>query len=140
MLKRTLAIVLSEMLLSLTFASPQARSQTAEDALAVSKTRSEVLRLGVGNSARVEVKLRDNTKLKGYISEAGQESFTVTDSKSGASQTVAYSDVTSVKKPGGGISSKTWIIIGAAAAGAVITFVAVKPAICDGGAQSRFPC
>ena len=32
---------------------------------------------GTGPQARVELKLRDKPKLKGYISEAGAESFTV---------------------------------------------------------------
>ncbi len=40
----------------------------------------------------VEVKLRDTAKLKGYISDAGDDSFTVTDSKTGSSETVAYAD------------------------------------------------
>lgn len=140
MLKKTLAIAISGMLLSLAFGFSSARAQTASDAQAAEKIHSQVLKLGTGRSARVEVKLRDNTKYKGYVSAADQDSFTVTDSQSGSSQTLAYTDVTSVKKPGGGLSTKTWIIIGAAAAGAVTTLIVTKPALCDGGAQTRFPC
>jgi hypothetical protein len=48
---------------------------------------------------------------------------------------VAYADVKEVKKPGGGLSTRTWVIIGAAAVAAVIVGVTViKPVVCDGGA------
>ncbi len=69
--------------------------------------RVEVLKLGVGEKARVEVKLRDNSNLKGYIGEAGEDSFTVMDSKNGSNQRVAYADVEKVKKAGGGFSTRS---------------------------------
>ena len=50
-----------------------------------------------GRDARVEVKLRDKTKLKGYISEAGEASFIVVDAKMGVATTVAYPQVKQVK-------------------------------------------
>jgi hypothetical protein len=34
--------------------------------------KANLLKLGTGESARVKVKLRDQTKLEGYISEAGE--------------------------------------------------------------------
>jgi hypothetical protein len=116
------------------------RAQTAREMQATEKARANVLTLGVGRTSRVEVKLRDQTKVKGYVSDAGHDRFTVTDLNTGASQTLAYTDVTDVKKPGGGLSTGTWIIIGAAAATAVIVGIVLKPAFCDGGAQTRFPC
>jgi len=116
------------------------RAQTVKDLQATEKARASVLKLGVGRTSRVEVKLRDQSKVKGFVSDAGQDRFTVTDLQTGASQTIAYADVTEVKKPGSGLSSRALIIIGAAAAGAVIVGLALKPAVCDGGAQSRFPC
>lgn len=107
---------------------------------AAAEARAKVLKMGVGSKARVEVKLRDDSKLKGYVSASDDVSFTVTDSKTGASQTVAYADVASLKKTGG-LSTRTKLLIGAAAAaGAVITWIIIKPALCDGGAQTRGIC
>ena len=80
------------------------------------------------------------TLLKGYISDADQDSFTVVDSMTGSRNSLAYADTSSVKKAGSGISGKTWIILGAAAVGAIVTWVIVKPVLCDGGAQTRGPC
>jgi len=104
------------------------------------KARLKVERIGIGSDARVEVKLQDGTKLKGVISTRDQDSFTVTDRKTGASSVVRYAEVAEVKKPGGGLSTKSWIIIGSAIAGAIVVGIIVKPMFCDGGAQDRFPC
>jgi hypothetical protein len=116
-------------------------AEAGEEAQLAAKARVNIAKLGVGKNARVEVKLRDNTKLKGYVSGAEADSFTVTDSKTGASRTVAYSEVTQVKKQGNGLSAMTKVLIGAAVVtGVVVTLLIVKPALCDGGAQSRGPC
>jgi len=136
MFKKTLAIVLTGLLLLATnFGSQPVRADTIEDAQLAGKARVSILKIGTGQKARVEVKLRDNTRLKGYVSEVGADTFTVTDAKTGASSTVAYNNVAQVKKPGKGLSAKTWIIVGVAAAAAVIVGVTViKPVLCDGGA------
>lgn len=140
MFKRTFAIMLTAIFTLTALSLQPARAQTsANDQLAM-KARTKVQTIGVGRTARVEVKLRDNTKLKGYVSAAAANSFTVTDTKTGATQTVAYADVAQIKKPGGGLSTRSWLIIGGAAAAAVIVGIVVKPALCDGGAQTRFPC
>lgn len=134
MLKRNLAVVLCALLLTPLFGLQAATAQNvSESALRAEQAKIKVAKIGTGQSARVEVKLRDNTKLKGYISEAGSDSFTVTDRKTGASQAVAYTDVTNVKKQGGGLSSRTkWIITGAALTAGAIVLYTVRGAFCDG--------
>lgn len=139
LLKKILALVVLGIFCILT-PGLTASAQTAKQLQATEKARASVLKLGVGRTSRVEIKLNDETKVKGYISDAGQDRFTVTDLQNGSSQTLLYSDVADVKKPGGGISSRTWIILGGAAAAAVVVGIIVKPAFCDGGAQTRFPC
>jgi hypothetical protein len=104
------------------------------------KVRVDVSKLGVGEKARAEFMLRDNSKLKGYIGEANEDSFTVVDSKNGFNKRIAYANVQKVNKAGSGFSTRSWIILGAAVAGAVATWIIVKPALCDGGAQTRGPC
>lgn len=144
MFRRTLAMTLSGIMLLTAFGLQHVRAQSGSDAKrdtgAVEKTRTKVQKIGVGGKARVEIKLRDNTQLKGFISDAGRDSFTVVDTKTGASKSISYADTSSVKKAGSGFSTKTWIILGAAVVGAVVTWVIVKPAFCDGGGDTRFPC
>lgn len=148
MLKRVLAIMLTGMMLTIAFGFRPTSAQSVEDAVQearpddtrAEKVRMDVMKLGVGEKARVEIKLRDNSKLKGYIGETGDDSFTVLDTKNGSNQSIAYAEVEKVKKTGGGSSSRSWIILGAAAVGALATWMIVKPALCDGGAQTRGPC
>lgn len=117
-----------------------AQGQTSRDAELAAKARAKVARIGVGQNAKVEVKLRDESRIKGYVSEVQQDSFMVVERETGVSRTVAYADAAEVKRSGGGLSTKGWAIIGAAAAGAIVTWIIVKPAICDGGAQTRGIC
>ena len=97
MLKRSLPIILACLLVNLLCYAPAAADVKVTPAEAPARVKAEVARLGVGPAARVEVRLRDKTKLKGYVSAAGEESFTVTDAKTGAATVVAYPQVAKVK-------------------------------------------
>lgn len=136
--KRIFAILISIVVLTGTFGLQAAFGQTATYDAQASKARAQVE--SFGNNARVEVKLRDTTKVKGHITAIAPDSFTVSDSKTGTTNTVAYNEVDTVKKAGGGLSTKSWLIIGGVAAGVVTTWFIVKPAFCDGGAQTRGIC
>lgn len=142
MFKKTLTIALTGLLLlATTFGSRPVQADTIEDARLAGKARVNILKVGTGEKARVEVKLRDDTRLKGYVSEVGADTFTVTDARTGASSVVAYNNVAQVKKSGNGFSTMTKVLIGSAvAAGVIIGWQIVKPVLCDGGAQSRGPC
>jgi hypothetical protein len=132
--RKILVLMLSGILLSCPFGFESAAAQTGNDNQVADKARNSVQKLGLGRDARVEVKLRDNTKLEGYVSAAEQDSFTVTVPKTGASRTVAYADTEHVKKPRRGLKPGTWAIIGAAAAAVVIVGVTViRPRYCNEG-------
>jgi len=113
---------------------------TAQSTTEIEKIRAKVQTLAASKDSQVEVKFRDRTKLKGYIESADPLSFTLKDPKAGTSQSIAYTEVESVSKANGGVSTKTWLILGGVAAGAVTTLLIVKPAVCDGGAQTRGIC
>jgi hypothetical protein len=136
MFKKSLTLMLTILIAATSPAQINSvNAQTAKDNQASEKARARVEKMGVGRDSRIAVKLRDNSKVKGYISAVSADGFTVTNLKTGASQTVAYADAPEVKKSGGGLSLRTWVIIGAVAVAAVIVGVTVvKPVVCDGGA------
>ena len=138
MIKRRLAVTLSVILTAMSFGLPS--TVTAQSTTEIEKIRAKVQILAASKDSQVEVKFRDRTKLKGYIESAGPLSFTLKDPKTGTSQSIAYTEVESVSKASGGVSTKTWLILGGVAAGAVTTWLIVKPAVCDGGAQTRGIC
>jgi len=89
-------------------------AQANQSNAALDKVKAAVAKRGTGPKAKVTVKLKDNSKLKGYISNAARDSFTLSDSKTGQVRTLAYSDVAEVKKQGGmSLAAKIGIGVGA---------------------------
>jgi hypothetical protein len=84
------------------------------------KVKNEIAKLGTGPDARVELKLRDKTKLKGYISEVDGQSFAVVDDKIGSVTTVTYPQVKQVKGNNLSTGAKIAITIGVILAVAVL--------------------
>jgi hypothetical protein len=131
---KTLSVII--MILTLGFPVTTMAQATAD----VAKIKAKVQTLAANKDSQIQVKFRDRTKIKGYIDSVEPVSFTLRDSKDGTSHSIAYSEIDSVSKADGGVSTKTWLILGGVAAGAVTTWLIVKPAVCDGGAQTRGIC
>jgi len=113
MFKKIVAIALAVLLIQ-TFCLSTASAASKEETQAqrAEKVRAGILKLGVGPEARVALKLRGNAKLAGYISSASEDSFVVTNLKTGDTATVAYHDVSQVK--GNNLSTGASIAIGIA--------------------------
>lgn len=138
LIKKYVAIALSVIITGLSLALPSsAIAQSDQD---IEKVRAKVQILSASKDSQVEVKFRDKTKVKGHITSVEPVAFTLRDPKTGTTQSISYSEVDSVSKASGGVSTKTWLILGGVAAGAVTTWLIVKPAVCDGGAQTRGIC
>lgn len=137
MTQTCLATTLSVIITAISFGLPA--TALAQSTAELEKIRAKVQTLAASKDSRVEVKFRDRTKVKGYIESVEPVSFTLRDSNGGTPQSISYSEVESVSKADG-VSTKTWLILGGVAAGAVTTWLIVKPAVCDGGAQTRGIC
>ena len=70
MFKRILTVVVAGLLIQALCVQPaSAASKEEKQAKRVEKVRAGIIKLGVGTDARVAIKLRDDVKLAGYISE-----------------------------------------------------------------------
>ena len=98
-----------------------AESKEEKHARYAEKVKANVLKLGTGESTRVKVKLRDQSKLEGYISDASGDTFTITNRKTGVATTVAYPQVKSIE--GNNLSTGAKIAIGAGIAAAIIFII-----------------
>lgn len=76
--------------------STSVSAQTTQDATQAEKIKQQAVAFGDG--ARVALKLRDKKKLTGHINYVGKDSLTITDDKTKASLTVAYTDVTEIER------------------------------------------
>ncbi len=112
MFKRNLTLMLIGALIFSMSAAPMTLAKSKEEKAAefTSKVKTGIAKLGVGPEARIEVKLRDKTKLKGYVSQINGDSFVIADAKTGATTEVPYPNVTSVT--GKNLSTGAKIAIG----------------------------
>lgn len=141
MFRRTLVILLAVVLMTTLFGFRPVEALAKGGSQSVEKVKADVARLGAARNAKVRVRLRDNIRIEGYVSQAAEDSFTIVDAVTGGPRTIAYLDVTEVSRPGQGLSGMTKVLIGAAiAAGVIVGWQILKPAVCDGGAQTRGPC
>lgn len=63
----------------------------------IEQVRTGLSRIGTGEDTRVAVRLRNGSRLKGYLFSADTETFSVADLKTGIRRTVGYSDVAQIR-------------------------------------------
>lgn len=113
MIRNTSALLVACILIFVVAAESAGQTSTKPQPSPAERAKTKVAKLGTGEKARAEIKLRTGEKLKGYISSAGENDFTITDKKTGHAKSLAYVDVDKVNKPG--LSRRTKIIIVVAA-------------------------
>ena len=99
MFKKYLTLTLSVLLLNLAFGATAFGAASNEEKAArdAEKVKANIVKLGTGKDARVEVKLKDGGKLKGYVSQINENSFIVMDEKTASATEVAYPNAKQVK-------------------------------------------
>jgi hypothetical protein len=119
MLKKVLSLSLVGWLFGMVALVPvEAKTDASKEARFAEQVKESIHKFGTGEAARVEVKLKDKTKLKGYVAEAGEAGFSVVDAKTGVATHVAYPQVQKVK--GNNLSTGAKIAIGLSAVVAVL--------------------
>ena len=113
MFKNLITLVLVGLLFSTTAVNfAYGDSKSDKEARFAEKVKKGIAKLGTGESALVEVKLRDNTKVKGYIKEAGDTSFTVVNPANNVVTIVTYPQTKQVR--GNNLSTGAKVAIGLA--------------------------
>lgn len=107
-MKKILTFMFAVLLLQTVFVH-QTFGETKEEKF-VGKVKTEIAKLGTGTDAKIKVKLKDGTKIKGYITEADENQFVVMDSKTGQAVPIAYPQVGQAK--GNNLSTETLVTIG----------------------------
>lgn len=122
MFKKLLSLSLIALMINLAGATPAyAVSKEEKQARFAEQVKTSVLKFGTGEAARVKIKLRDKTKLAGYISSTDGEGFTLIDSKTGMATMIAYPQVKSVQ--GNNLSTGAKIAIGEGIAAAIVFII-----------------
>src|SRR5215218_7854390 len=120
MFKKVCSVILSALLLQAAAVPAFAATSAEKEARRAEKVRTQVAKLGTGKDALVRVELRDKTKLEGYVSEVGDESFVITN-KAGVATVVTYPQVS--KAQGHNLSTGAKIGIGIGIGVAIVLLV-----------------
>lgn len=131
MLKKYLSCLVSGLLLVAAVSQPAAAQQEGKQATTVETIQIKVAKLGVGEKAKATVTLKDGTKRKGYISQAGEDDFVLRDRKTDAPTTVRYTDVARVEANKGHSTARNIAIGVGVGVGAVLGVLAILIASLD---------
>lgn len=131
MFRTLLSLLLVGLLMQGLNSAPVMASQVNTEAQTIEKVRLKVAKLGVGDKARVTVRRKDGTKIKGFITQAGTDDFTVRDRQTGNPTTIPYRDVAKLDDNRGRSTLRNILIGVGIGAGAVVAFVAIVFATLD---------
>ena len=93
----------------------------------VEQVKIQIAKLGTGDKAKATITTKDGAKIKGYVSQAGDDDFVMRDRKTGAPSTVRYADVAKVDRNRGHSIAK--IVLIAVGAGTAIVLGSIFLAI-----------
>jgi len=110
---------------------PAAAQQSSSQGSAVDVVKAKVAKIGVGEKAKATVIMKDGTKQKGYIGQAGSEDFILRDRKTDSPTTIRYSDVTKVESNKGHSTARNLGIGIGIGAGAFLAIILITIAHLD---------
>lgn len=131
MLKTNLSLLIVAVLLLGTVSQPAFAKQSGNQVPTVETVKSKVARLGIGAKAKATIKLKNGTKVKGYVAQAGDEDFVMRDRKTDAPTTIRYADVLKVEENRGHSTARNLAIGIAVGVGAVLAILGIAIAHLD---------
>ena len=124
-MKNYLTCLIASLLVLATISLPVAAKQGNGQNNTIESVKIKVARLGVGEKAKATVFLKDGTKQKGYIAQAGDDDFVLRHRKTDAPTTIRYADVAKVDSNRGHSLARNMGLGIAVGAGVVLTVLAV---------------
>ncbi len=125
MLKTLLSLLVAFVLLSGTVSQPAQASQGDRQVPTVEAVKSKIARQGIGAKAKVTIRLKNGTKVKGYVAQAEENEFVIRDRKTDAPTTIRYEDVLKVEENRGHSTARNIAIGVAVGVGAVLAVIGI---------------
>jgi hypothetical protein len=110
---------------------PVSAQQSNSNGMAVDKVKAKVAKIGVGEKAKATVILKDGSKKKGYIGQAGNDDFVLRDRQTDTPTTINYSDVAKVESNKGHSTARNLGIGIGIGAGALLAIIFITIAHLD---------
>ncbi|HWN09975.1 MAG TPA: hypothetical protein VNO50_12055 [Pyrinomonadaceae bacterium] len=129
-MKRYLTCLVASLLVLATISLPVSAKQ-GDAQTSLERVKIKVAKLGVGEKAKATVFLKDGTKIKGYIAQAGDEDFVLRDRKTDAPTTIRYDSVAKVDNNRGHSTARNVTLGVVVGVGAVLGVLALLIANLD---------
>ncbi len=126
-----LICLLASVLFVASISMPVAAQQSNSEGTTLDKVKAKVAKLGTGEKAKATVILKDRTKIKGYIGQAGNDDFVLRDRKTDSPTTIRYNDVSKVESNKGHSTARNLGIGIGIGAGAFLAILLVAIAHLD---------
>jgi hypothetical protein len=130
-MKTYLNCLLASVLFIASISTPVAAQRSNSEGVTVDTVRAKVAKLGVGEKAKATVILKDGTKKKGYIGQAGNDDFVLRDRKTDSPTTIRYTDVSKVESNRGHSTARNLAIGIGIGAGALLAIIFISIAHLD---------
>jgi sporulation protein YlmC with PRC-barrel domain len=99
MLKKAVTAALAAFVINLGIFASSGTTKEEKDAKNIEQAKAIVAKVGTGTDAKIEVKLKDGTVVKRYVSETNNDQFVVTNPTNDKKTTVPYPKVQKAKRP-----------------------------------------
>ncbi|MDQ3472478.1 MAG: hypothetical protein M3447_01950 [Acidobacteriota bacterium] len=124
-MKTLLSLLIAVVLVSSTVFHPVLASERKSQVPTVEAVKSKIARQGIGAKAKVTIRLKNGTKVKGYVAQAGEEDFVIRNRKTDAPTTIRYADVLKVEENRGHSTARNIAIGVAVGVGAVLAVIGI---------------
>lgn len=131
MMKTLLSLLIAVVLVSGAVSQPALASQGDRQIPTVEAVKSKIARQGIGSKAKVTIRLKNGTKVKGYVAQAEENDFVIRDRKTDAPTTIRYEDVLKVEENRGHSTARNIAIGVAVGVGAVLAIIGITIAHLD---------
>ena len=125
MLKTHMSLLVAVVLLFSAVPQSAVARQSGSQAPTVETIKSKIARIGVGAKAKATIRLKNGTKVKGYVAQAGEDDFVMRDRKTDAPTTILYADVLKVEDNKGHSTARNIAIGVAVGVGAVLAVIGI---------------
>lgn len=126
-----LTCLLASVLLIASVSIPVTAQQSNSAGTTIDNVKAKVAKLGIGEKAKATVILKDGTKRKGYIGQAGTDDFVLRDRKTDSPTTINYGDVAKVESNKGHSTARNVAIGVGIGVGAVLAVIFITIAHLD---------
>ena len=125
MLKTLVSLLVAVVLLLTAVPQSTVAGQSNNQVPTVEAVKSKIARQGIGAKAKVTIRLKNGTKVKGYVAQAEENDFVIRDRKTDAPTTIRYEDVLKVEENRGHSTARNIAIGVAVGVGAVLAVIGI---------------